>query len=35
VAEAVGWLLTGGASITGQLLVIDGGTHLTVGEPHR
>ena len=35
VAEAVGWFLTGGASITGQLLVIDGGTHLAVGEPLR
>ena len=35
VAEAVGWFLDGGASITGQLLVIDGGTHLTVGEPLR
>lgn len=35
VAEAVGWFLTGGALITGQLLVIDGGTHLTVGEPTR
>ena len=35
VAEAVGWFLQGGASITGQLLVIDGGTHLTVGEPLR
>ncbi len=35
VAEAVGWFVDGGAAITGQLLVIDGGTHLTVGEPLR
>jgi len=33
VAEAVGWFALGGKSITGQLLVIDGGTHLTVGNP--
>ena len=33
VAEAVGWFALGGHSITGQLLVIDGGTHLTVGNP--
>ncbi len=33
VAEAVCWFVTGGRSITGQLLVIDGGTHLTVGNP--
>jgi len=33
VAEAVCWFALGGRSITGQLLVIDGGTHLTVGAP--
>ena len=33
VAEAVGWFALGGQSITGQFLVIDGGTHLTVGDP--
>ncbi len=33
VADAVCWFATGAASITGQLLVIDGGTHLTVGNP--
>jgi len=33
VAEAVSWFATGGRSITGQLLVIDGGTHLSVGSP--
>jgi 3-oxoacyl-[acyl-carrier protein] reductase len=33
VAEAVSWFALGGRSITGQLLVIDGGTHLTVGDP--
>ena len=33
VAEAVAWFALGGRSITGQLLVIDGGTHLTVGDP--
>lgn len=33
VAEAVHWFALGGASITGQLLVIDGGTHLTVSTP--
>ena len=33
VAEAVSWFTLGGKSITGQLLVIDGGTHLTVGDP--
>ena len=35
VAEVVAWLVEGAAAITGQLLVIDGGTHLTVGEPLR
>lgn len=33
VAEATRWFALGGAAITGQLLVIDGGTHLTVGAP--
>ena len=33
VAEAVSWFALGGRSITGQLLVIDGGTHLTLGDP--
>ena len=33
VAEAVSWFSLGGHSITGQLLVIDAGTHLTVGNP--
>ena len=33
VAEAVSWFALGGRSITGQLLVIDGGTHLTVADP--
>jgi 3-oxoacyl-[acyl-carrier protein] reductase len=33
VAEAILWLATNGACITGQLLVIDSGTHLTVGSP--
>ena len=33
VAESVCWFALGGRSITGQLLVIDGGTHLTVGSP--
>ena len=33
VAEAVCWFAVGGKSITGQFLVIDGGTHLTVGNP--
>ncbi len=33
VAEAVSWFALGGPSITGQLLVIDAGTHLTVGNP--
>jgi 3-oxoacyl-[acyl-carrier protein] reductase len=33
VAEAVCWFALGGRAITGQLLVIDGGTHLTVGKP--
>ncbi len=33
VAEAVCWFALGGRAITGQLLVIDAGTHLTVGSP--
>jgi NAD(P)-dependent dehydrogenase (short-subunit alcohol dehydrogenase family) len=33
VAEAVGWFLQGGLTITGQLLVVDGGVHLTVRTP--
>ena len=33
VAESVCWFALGGRSITGQLLIIDGGTHLTVGSP--
>ena len=33
VAEAVCWLGINALSITGQLLVIDGGTHLTTGNP--
>jgi 3-oxoacyl-[acyl-carrier protein] reductase len=33
VAEAVCWFALGGRALTGQLLVIDGGTHLTVGRP--
>ena len=33
VAEAVGWLALGGPAITGQLLVVDAGTHLAVASP--
>jgi 3-oxoacyl-[acyl-carrier protein] reductase len=33
VAEAVCWFGINAQSITGQLLVIDGGTHLTTGNP--
>jgi 3-oxoacyl-[acyl-carrier protein] reductase len=33
VAEAALWFIAGGRSITGQLLVIDGGNHLNVSEP--
>jgi len=33
VADAVAWLIEGAAMITGQLLVIDGGTHLTSQTP--
>lgn len=32
VAESALCLITGGSSITGQLLVIDGGNHLTINE---
>jgi 3-oxoacyl-[acyl-carrier protein] reductase len=32
VAEAVRWLALGARSVTGQLLVVDAGTHLTAGE---
>ncbi len=28
VAEAIGWLVTGAASVTGELLLLDGGLHL-------
>lgn len=33
VAEAICWLALGAPCITGQLLVIDAGMHLTVGKP--
>jgi 3-oxoacyl-[acyl-carrier protein] reductase len=33
VAETIFWLSTGANCITGQLIVIDSGTHLTVGSP--
>ena len=33
VAEAVCWFALGGRAVTGQLLGIDGGTHLTVAMP--
>ena len=33
VAEATCWFALGGPTITGQLLVVDGGTHLAVGAP--
>ncbi len=33
VADAVCWLSLHARAITGQFLVIDGGTHLTVGDP--
>ncbi len=33
VAVAVCWFALGGRAVTGQLLVIDGGTHLTVAKP--
>lgn len=34
VAEAALWLIEGGRAITGDLLVIDGGNHLTVNAAH-
>lgn len=33
IAEAVSWFLTCGASVTGQLLVVDAGVHLTIRTP--
>ena len=33
VAEAITWFALGARAITGELLVIDGGTHLAVGGP--
>ncbi len=33
VAETVAWFACGGRAITGHLLSVDGGTHLTVGSP--
>jgi enoyl-[acyl-carrier-protein] reductase (NADH) len=33
VAEAALWFALGGPTITGQQLVIDGGTHLTTATP--
>ena len=33
VADAIAWLVCGAPSVTGQMLVIDGGVHLTVGSP--
>ncbi|NNF80478.1 MAG: SDR family oxidoreductase [Rhizobiales bacterium] len=33
VADAVCWFATGAKAVTGTLLYIDGGTHLTVGSP--
>jgi len=33
IAEAALWFALGGVPATGQLLVVDGGTHLTVGDP--
>ncbi len=33
VAEAACWFALGGKAITGVLLIVDGGTHLTVGSP--
>ena len=35
VAEAVSFFATGARAITGVVLVIDGGTHLTVGSPQN
>ncbi|KFL30013.1 hypothetical protein JP75_18135 [Devosia riboflavina] len=33
VADMIEWLVVGARCVTGQLLVIDSGTHLTVGNP--
>jgi 3-oxoacyl-[acyl-carrier protein] reductase len=33
IAEAVEWLALGARCVTGQLIVIDAGTHLTAGRP--
>jgi 3-oxoacyl-[acyl-carrier protein] reductase len=33
VAEAVSFFATGARAITGQILVVDGGTHLTIASP--
>ena len=33
IADAVEWLALGGRAVTGQLIVIDAGTHLTAGNP--
>lgn len=33
IAEVTLWLALGQVPVTGQLLVVDGGTHLTVGDP--
>lgn len=33
IADMIEWLVVGARCVTGQLLVIDGGTHLTVGNP--
>ena len=33
VAEAVAWFLTCGRTVTGQLLVLDAGVHLTIRTP--
>ncbi len=35
VGDAVHWLTTSARAVTGILLVIDGGTHLTVGSPMK
>ena len=35
VAEAVSFFATGAKAITGALLVIDGGTHLTIATPQK
>lgn len=33
VAETIGWFATGGRAVTGHLLTVDSGTHLTTGSP--